>query len=236
VSLLTIIQQACGELSLTVPTVVVGSTDPQVIQLLALAQRAGQQIAQAHPWQALMAEKTFTTVASTEQPAALPTDFDRFIPNSFNNRTTRRPIIGPVTPQQWQWLIAQPAYSTIYLMYRERAGKFLIGPPTVAPPAGQTIAYEYISKNWAKSASGTPQSQFLADTDTTYLDEQLFVVYIIWAFLRAKGMSYAEEMETFNRNLEQQQARDGGSTRLLLSPRPLDLNRVNLPDGSFPSA
>lgn len=232
-SLLTIISNVCGRLSLTIPTVVVGTSDKQVIQLYTLANKAGLDLAQDFNWQGLMAEKTFVTVAATIQPTAIPTDFDRFVPNTFNNRTTRRPITGPVTPQQWQWLIAQPSYSTVYLMFRERQSQFLIGPPTVAPPAGQTIAYEYISNAWAKSAGGNPQTQFLADTDTTYLDEALITDAVVWMFLRAKGLSYDEEYKTWRDNFDQQCARDGGSSLLHLSPAVLDMNRVNLPDGSF---
>jgi hypothetical protein len=56
-------------------------------------------------------EQTFVTTATTIQANAIPADFDRFIPNSFFNRTTRRPIIGPVTPAAVAGLIAQPAYS-----------------------------------------------------------------------------------------------------------------------------
>lgn len=235
-TLLTIIANTCGRINLPIPTSVVGSTDAQVVQLYTLANKAGYDLAQAFNWQALTEEKTFVTVAASVQPNGLPTDFDRFIPNTFNNRSTRRPIIGPVTSQQWQWLIAQPAYSTVYLMYRERQGQFLIGPPTIPPPAGQTIAYEYVSSNWAKSAIGTPQAQFQADTDTSFLDETLITDALVWMFLRAKGLSYAEEMSTYQRNLDQQMARDVGSTQLLLSPRTLDLDRMNLPDGNYPTA
>lgn len=235
-SLLSIVQDVCGRLSLSIPTVVVGSTDAQVRQLYALCNKAGLDLATDFPWQALMEQQTFVTVNTTVQPAALPADFGRFIPNSFFNRTTMRPIIGPVTPQVWQWLIAQPAYSTVYLMFRERQGQFLIGPPTVPPPVGQTIAYEYISINWARTAGGSPLPNFQADTDTSYLDESLIADALVWMFLRAKGLSYAEEMATYGRNLEQEQGRDGGSTALYLSPTPIDLNRVNLQDGNFPSA
>lgn len=50
-SLLTTIQDCCGELSLTVPQSVIGNTDPQVAQLLALANLEGQTFAQLQgPW------------------------------------------------------------------------------------------------------------------------------------------------------------------------------------------
>lgn len=232
-SLLSIVVEVCGRIDLQQPTAVVGSADPQVTQLYALTNKAGHDLGQAYNWQALIEEQTFTTTATAGQTAAIPTDLDHFIQNSFFNRTTRRPVDGPITPQQWQALQAQPALNTVYLMFRERAGQFIMSP---TPPAGQVIAYEYISKNWAKSAAGTPQASFLADTDTSFLDESLTADAVVWMYLRAKGLSYAEEMQTYSRNLQQQQARDGGSTALSLTPEPFSLDRVNLPDGNFPGA
>ena len=229
-SLLTIVQAVSGRLSLPIPASVAGSTDKQVIQLLALANEEGRSLAGRCTWQALVEEQTFVTVAAPAQGAALPADFDRFIPNSFFNRSTRRPMTGPITPRQWQWIQAQPAYSTACLAFRERTGQFLVAP---TPPAGETIAYEYVSRNWAESSGGTPQAAFLADGDTALLDEELIGLGLRWRFLRAKGLDYSEEMASYERELEQAVARDGGSTAVTIAPRPADPGRVNLPDGSF---
>lgn len=50
-SLLTIIQDACSELSLPVPTSVIGNSDPQVSQLLALSNSEGQEFCKLQgPW------------------------------------------------------------------------------------------------------------------------------------------------------------------------------------------
>ena len=50
-SLLTAIQDACGELSLAVPQTVIGNSDPQVAQLLALANSEGQEFVKLQgPW------------------------------------------------------------------------------------------------------------------------------------------------------------------------------------------
>lgn len=229
-SLLTIIQNVAGRLSLVQPSAVVGSTDKQVVQLLALANQEGLSLARRTFWQALTEEATFVTVATPAQTNAIPADWDRFIPNSFFNRSTRRPMTGPITPRQWQWIQAQPVYSTVYLAFRERTGQFLIAP---TPPAAQNIYYEYVSRNWAKSNAGAAQASFLADTDTSFLDEELLTLGSIWRFLRAKGLDYAEEMSTYEREVEQAMARDGGSTTLTLAPQPIDMNRVNIPDGNF---
>lgn len=229
-SLLSIVQAVTSLLSLPTPAAVATSTDRQVIQLFAIANEEGRSLSRRHSWQALTEEANFVTVTADVQPAAIPADFDRFIANSFFNRTTRRPITGPITPRQWQWIKAQPVYSTVYLAFRERTSQFLFAPQ---PPVGQQIYYEYVSLNWAKSATGTAQSSFLADTDTSFLDETLIQLGLRWRFLKAKGLDYAEDMETYERELEQKIARDGGNSMLSLSPQPVDLNRVNLPDGSF---
>lgn len=231
-SLLTLVQDAMGRIGQPQPTSVVGSADRQVQQLLALANEAGRELARSYRWQALTAQQTFTTVNTPEQPNAAPLDLDRFVPDSFYNRTTRRPLEGPLSPQDWQALQAVLALNTVYLMYRQRGNTFLISP---TPPAGQVIAYEYVSTNWAVSATSTPQARFLADTDTSYLDESLITDSLVWRFLRAKGLSYAEELSTYERNLAMKQARDGSATTLNFSQRPFSLDRVNLPDGGFPA-
>lgn len=68
-TLLTIIQDACAELSLAVPTSVIGNTDPQVSQLLALSNREGFEFAgmsgQWSGWPELRVEYTFNLVPAT---------------------------------------------------------------------------------------------------------------------------------------------------------------------------
>src|SRR6478736_6942666 len=50
-SLLTAVQAACGELSLSIPATVIGNADPQVQQLLALANAEGREFCKLQgPW------------------------------------------------------------------------------------------------------------------------------------------------------------------------------------------
>lgn len=69
-TLLQIVQTACQELGLTAPSVVVGSTDLQVIQLLALLNRDGNDLYQSRDWTCLQGEhiinmETPTTLVGT---------------------------------------------------------------------------------------------------------------------------------------------------------------------------
>lgn len=232
-TLLTITQNACDRLSLTRPSAVVNSTDRQVRQLFGLVNAEGVSLAKRHDWQALTSEWTFITVAQAEQTnTPIPTDLRKFIPDSFYNRTSVRKVTGPITPQQWQAVQAQPSAMYIYLAFRERQGDFLITP---VPSAGQTVAYEYVSKNWALSSASQPKASFTSDDDTSYLDEELLTLGLMWRWKQSKGFDYGEDMETYERALAVAMGEDGGSTELNIggpvSPQPP--NRANLPEGGF---
>ena len=73
-SLLTIIQDTTDRLGIIRPSSVVGSSDPQVRQLLALAQQEGKELSRRHNWTALINEKTFTAALTAAQSGAIPTE------------------------------------------------------------------------------------------------------------------------------------------------------------------
>jgi hypothetical protein len=58
-SLLTLIQRACRQLNLPAPTGVIGNADAQVLQLLELAQGAGDDLMRRHAWNALLTRDEF---------------------------------------------------------------------------------------------------------------------------------------------------------------------------------
>jgi hypothetical protein len=230
-SLLTVVADVCDLISIPRPTAVVSSTDQQVRQLYALANEAGEQLANDYDWQRLRRQHTFTTEAQADQTSAIPADWDHFIANSFFNRSTRRSIIGPITPQQWQAIQAQPQLNRVFLAFIERDDAFLVTP---TPTAGETIAYEYISKNWVESASDVGQDRYMADSDVAVVSERLIRLSLRWRFLAAKGLSYAEEMRTYERELEQHKARDGGNTIISATGDDTYILSPNIPEGSFP--
>jgi hypothetical protein len=230
-NLLQIVQRACRLLSIPVPTEVVNSTDAQVQQLYALANEEGDELSGTYDWQVMRRQHLFNTVASAVQSSAIPSDLDHFIANSFFNRTTMRYIYGPITPQEWQAIQAQPQLNRVFLAFIERDGQFLVTP---TPAAGETIAYEYITTNWAKSAAGSAQSSFLADTDLTYLDDKLFPLGLRWRFLKSKGLDYAEDFRTYQGERNQRMARDGGNTIIDSTGGNYYGWSTNIQEGGFP--
>lgn len=76
-TLLTAVQEACGELALQQPLTVIGNTDPQVVQLLSLATREAKEFAaqggQWSGWPEIRKEYTFSLVPATGGTAGVYT-------------------------------------------------------------------------------------------------------------------------------------------------------------------
>lgn len=218
-NLLAIIQDVSNRIGLPVPSVVVGSNDTQVRQLLGLAQQEGKELARRGPWQVLTKEKTITATATETQSGAIPDDFERMIEGTSWNRTRDRRVVGPLTPQKWQ-MLQTGLYSLMWDAFRIRGGDFLMSP---APTAGDIIAYEYVSKSWCTNAAGdTERSAWAADDDVPLLDDEIITLGIVWRFLKAKGLDYSEAFRSYETLVERKLANDGGMAVLDLNGDRLD--------------
>ena len=214
-SFLTLIQASAKRLGLSNPASAFNSSDAQIVQLVALAQEEGIELAKRHPWQVLTKEKTFTGTAAAAQSGAIPTDFDRFVDESFFNRTKKRPVFGPISPQDWQFTQAVVA-TTLVESFRRRGDSILITP---TPNGTDTYAYEYIGTQWCQSVSAVAQSAWASDTDTGILPEELMTLGVIWRFLRSKGFDYGEAFRTYELQVAQAFSRDGGKRTLNMGKR-----------------
>lgn len=203
-SLLTLIGNASVRIGEPRPGVVVGATDPTVMQLLSLANEVGTELMDTGDWRKLRKEKTFTTLAQETQTGMVPTDLGAWIDETFWNRTARRPIYGPISSAQWQ---AWKAFDTFPVMdvFYFRGSDILVQP---VPPAGETYAFEYIKNLWCQSAVGVEQSEWLADTDTGILSERLMTLGIIWRYKQARGLNYDKDEEIYNLEVSKELAKD----------------------------
>lgn len=176
-----------------------------------------------------------------------PIDFDRFINQTWWDRTNRWALLGPDSPQVDQW---------------HRSGVVTIGPrrhfrqigynglnPTLSPincyrlwpPPGATdtpinITFEYISKYCVLSASGTPQITFLADTDIPILDENIFILGAKWRMWAIKGFDYASMQQEYIDYCDRKFGNDGGAKTLNMSKSrgTFLINSYQTQDGNYP--
>jgi hypothetical protein len=211
VTLLTIVTGACDRLNLPVPTTVMTNNTETIRVLRGYAQEEGKELSRRAPWQKLTKEHTFTTIASADQgTSSVPSDLGWIKPDTVFNRTRRRKVVGPLDDQQWQQIQASLT-TMVDPGFRIRGGTMLITP---TPPAGETVAYEYVSDQWCESSGGTDQSAWAGDTDVALLDEELFTLGLIWRFRKAKGLSYDEDFLTYEKAINERMLKDGVRPRL----------------------
>jgi len=231
-SLLSIVQTASNLCSLPQPATVINNGNQATQEMLSTLNVLGLELMRDTPWAVLRKEGSLTTLAAAEQAtvATAWADLDRFLPETFFNRTTRRKIFGPVTAQIWQWdraVINQTVFDTIYL----REGKLFLTP---TPAAGEDIAFEYISKHWCQSAGGTGKPAFAADTDVGVLDEHLLTLGLIYRWKQQHGFPYAEDQQRFNLHAAKRFGQETPKAKLnLAGARPNDLVDPNVPDSSW---
>ncbi len=149
-TLLEIIQAAALELGLNAPSSVVNSDDLQALQLLALANREGKEARSKVDWPQLSKEYTFTLSASTAD-YALPADFERFNFQTHWDRSNHWEILGPLSPEEWQWRKSGIVNSAPRRRWRVKgftASQLSLDPTPPAADAGQTMVYEYQTRSW----------------------------------------------------------------------------------------
>lgn len=209
-TLLQLVQRFCERTNLPSPATVYGSSDPQVVQLKALLEEVGIDLSGRGPWQGITFEATHTTLAAEDQGAmtAIATNGFRYVKNqTIWDRTDRLPVLGPMSPQEWQALKALVVNGPRY-RFRVRGGKLLVNP---TPAAGHTWAFEYVSYNWILGADLTTYKQFFTlDTDTVLLPDFIVLQGLRWVWKREKGLSYDEDFRTYELMVKDALGRDGG--------------------------
>lgn len=214
---LSLVQDFCRLRGLPVPSTLVGAPDSQTQQMLALLNELGQEQT-SFAWQVLAQNKTWSA-PGTESLGTLQTlfgdSFNFIVNKTFWNNTLRRPIYGPIQQSDWQILKAFPAAGPIQqcIIF----GGELRTYPVV--PAGHTLSVFWISKNWVLDPDGsTTKPSITDDADTFLLDEQILSLGLVWRWLSAKGLPYAEEMRKYDDRLADRKQRDGMKPQLYLDP------------------
>lgn len=211
------------------PSSVINSTDPNIPLLLRLANQEGRELSRRHDWQNLQIDYTVTALGA-ELQTALPSDFDRFLPNpELWNRSTNQKYTGPTDARSWGQLKAAGITAGSPGWWRIFNNALYITP---APTAGDTLAIPYMSTQWCQSAVSVAQTKWTADTDTAKIPERLFTLGIVWRYRKAKGLDYAEDMASYEREVERACSRDRGNNILRLRRAHID----DLPPPSWPGS
>lgn len=201
-TLLTVCQSVARDSGFDAPASIFGNSDETAVQLLALANKAGEVLARK-PWQNLQSEYPFQT-AIGEPNVALPPGYRAFIDDTAWDRSNYWQLRGSLSPQEWQarksGVIAQSPRSRFRLK-----GNFVVLDPT--PAAILDMVIEYLDNRWVTSA-GNRLTSFQTDGDTVRFDEFLLQLDLTWRFLARKGLAYAEEKKEAEDQINLAMARD----------------------------
>ena len=232
-SLLTAVNDVQNRIGLPRMSTVVNNENQTVRELLSFAQQEGFALMQRHAWEGLTAEHVFTTTAADAQAGALPADFDRPLDGSLFNRSTNRKIFGPLSPQEWQFRKSFLEAGTIHDWYRLRGGELLITPQ---PGGGETVAYEYVSRNWVEAADGTRRDRFVMDDDCTrFPNEEMLSAGIRWRWLKAKGMEWQTAFQEYNTVVGNSFGQHAGAPTLKMAGRTGAFWSPNVPETGYGS-
>lgn len=174
---------------------------------------------------------TGVSLTFSQTKYAMPSDFDRQIDRTHWDKTQHWQMIGPETPQQWEWLTSGYISTGPIVRYRIFGNTFQIWPPQGTQ---HYLGFEYISNAWANSAAGVAKTSFTVDTDTCTFPDRLMVLGLKHKYYQAKGLG-----DVFLRDYENEYmialANDSGSQTLSMSPRVPEvlLGWNNIPDSGF---
>lgn len=226
-----IIDSALAELGIQSGTVGAANQELNVTQSLALLQSLGRDAINVHDWQFLMETANFTGDGVTTL-FDMPADFGRQVNQTQWALNNKRPMIGPLSPQQWGWTQYGIVSVGIYFRYRILSNQFTIFP---VPGVDELFAFYYISKNWLYDVSNTPKDVITAGTDTIMFDDRLMISGLKLRLWAAKGFDTTQLSAEYNYALQAQMGQDQGAAIIHLSGGDgfHYIDASNVPDGSW---
>ena len=162
----------------------------------------------------------------------LPSDWDRQIDRTHYDKSKRWEMLGPTDAQQWQFLKSSYISTGPRIRYRILGGYFQVWP---AMNTDEYLGFEYMSNQWATSATGVTQSSFLADSDTCIFPDRLMVTALKKKYFEIKGFDATAFTRDYLQQLSFAKANDSGSATLSFAPVPgsILIGFENIPDANY---
>ena len=173
------------------PATIAGNASPEAQTMLRLINKVGTRLMKIYAWNILRAEHTFTAPGTETliTAANMPSDFNRFVSETFWDRDTNNLLSGPVSPVEWNGLKVQ-TFSSQNKKFVYRGGAVLTQPIFAS---GVNLAFEYTSDLWCTETTGvTGKTAMTVDTDVSKLDEEMMIAIVKYEWLMGEGQPYLE--------------------------------------------
>lgn len=206
---------------------VTGSSFPQDTQIVSVDSPNSVTVSQK-----CSADQVGQSVLFSRTIYPLPFDYETITDRTQWDKSKHWEMLGPEDAQQWEWLKSGYISTGPRVRWRLYTGKFQIWPPM---NTSEYLGFEYRSNAWAESATGTAQTSFIADTDTTILDDRLLVIYTKLKYFQVKSFDTTALQQDYFRYLNVVKANDKGSPNLSFAPQPsrVLIGWANIPDTGY---
>jgi hypothetical protein len=183
--------------------------------------------------QAAAASGTGVTLTFAQTKYAFPVDYQRIIDRTQWDKSKHWEMLGPESPQQWQWLKSGYIATGPRIRWRILGNTFQIWPGV---STSEYLGFEYVSKYWVTDVSGTPKGSFTSDTDTCQFDDRLMVAGLKLKYFGIKGFETQILQDEYDAILSSVKGEEQGAPMLSFAPRLSSylLGPENIPD-SFPT-
>ena len=98
-----ILNRVAAEVGLAPVSDPYASTDSNFIQMKYLLNSAGEELSIAHQWEFLNKTFSFTTASTDTGSYDLPDDFLSMVQQTGWDKSTRTPLAGALSPQEWAY-------------------------------------------------------------------------------------------------------------------------------------
>lgn len=145
-TLSAIVNTICRRVSYPAPVDIAASTDPKILQMIAAANAASDELWTDYEWSDLITTGSISVVrdspGQTEKGFDFPADFFRFVNQTQWDGSMQFPALGPITPQGWMAYLVLPISSVFTLTWQVRSNQvWFLNPPAVA----STFRFMYYS-------------------------------------------------------------------------------------------
>lgn len=182
--------------------------------------------------QAAASSATGATLSFMQTKYAMPSDYQRIVDRTQWDKSKHWEMLGPESPQQWQWLKSGYIATGPRIRWRILGNTFQIWPGVTT---AEYLGFEYVSKNWVTDAGGTAKGSFTADTDTCLFDDRLMVAGLKLKYFATKGFETQILQDDYDSILAAVMGAEQGAPMLSMAPRLSNilLGPENIPDSNY---
>jgi len=181
------------------------SSDPDDVQMTAIANRVGLEISGFYPWFGLRQPAEINLVdGQTEYD--LPFGLKSIVSDSSWETDGSRKVDDHVSDGIWYQYKFSSLTSGGVIRARQYGDKLQV----IEPFNGGKISFEYVTEYYAKTEGNAPLDAFSSDTDNWILDDQLLILGIQAHWMQTKLMpQYTEHMVNYFKKMNEAIGRDG---------------------------